>query len=125
MSGKLFMIILFIWVTLTFLGSTFEEHTTAGGDWAGNVEARSKLDFLFDIKNASQKLEILGFETPIPIPNGEWFNTAFEVITLRFSFIINDYEMVWWILLMPISMMGMLGMVLLGVGLIRGNITWA
>lgn len=125
MSGKLFLVILFIYVTLTFLGSTFEEHTTAGGDWAGNVEATNTLDYLFDIKNATQKFEILGFETPIPIPNGEWFDTAFSVMTLRFSFIVDNYEMVWWIVLMPIAMMGLLSMVLLGVGIIRGNITWS
>ena len=125
MSGKLFLVILFIYVTLTFLGSTFEEHTTVGGDWAGNVEATSTLDFLFDIKNMTQKLEVLGFETPIPIPNGEWFSTAFQVMTLRFSFIVDNYEMVWWIVLMPIAMMGLLSMVLLGVGIVRGNISWS
>jgi len=124
MSGKLFLVIIFIYVTLTFLGSTFEAHSTST-DWAGNVEATSTLDYLFDIKNATQKLEVLGFETPIPIPNAEWFSTAFEVMTLRFSFIVDEYEMVWWILIMPIAMMGMLSLVLLGVGIIRGNITWA
>ena len=125
MSGKLFMVIIFIYVTLTFMGSTFEEHTTAGGDWAGNTETTSTLDFLFDIKNATQKLEVLGYETPIPIPNAEWFSTAFAVMTLRFSFMIADYEMLWWILLMPIALMGILSMVLMGVGIIRGNITWS
>ncbi len=125
MSRKLFLVILFIYVTLTFLGSTFEEHTTAGGDWAGNVEATNTLDFLFDIKNMRQKFEFLGFEASIPIPSGEWFSTAFEVMTLRFSFIVEDYEMVWWIVLMPIAMMGLLSMVLLGVGIIRGNIAWS
>ena len=54
MSGRFVLVIVFIYITLTFLGSTFEEHTTAGGDWAGNVEAGSRLNFLFDIKNATQ-----------------------------------------------------------------------
>jgi len=124
MSGKLFLVIIFIYVTLTFLGSTFEEHDTSA-TWAGNVEATNTLDYLFDIKNMTQKLEVLGFETPIPIPNGEWFSTAFEVMTLRFSFIVDEYEMIWWILIMPIALMGLLSMVLLGVGLIRGNIAWS
>ena len=125
MSGKLLLIIMFLYVTLTFMGSTFEEHTTAGGDWAGNVESGSKLDYIFDIKNVTQKLEVLGFETPIPMPNTQWFEAVFEVMLLRFSFIVDDYEMLWWILLMPIAMMGMLSLVLFGIGLVRGNITWS
>lgn len=124
MSGKLLLVIMFIYVTLTFLGSTFEYHTTEA-DWAGNVEATNTLDYLFNIRNITQKLEVLGVETPIPIPDSNYFDTLFSVMTLRFSFIIEDYEIVWWCLLMPIAMMGMLSLVLLGVGIIRGNIAWS
>ncbi len=125
MSGKLLLVILFIYVTLTFLGSTFEEHTTAGGDWAGNVEATNTLDFLFNVQNSITKLEVFGFEVPVPIPNGKWFSTAFRVMTLRFSFIVDNYEMVWWIILMPIALVGIMGMVLLGISIVRGNIAWS
>ena len=124
MSSKLFLVIIFIWVTLTFLGSTFEQHTTAAGTWAGNTQATTTIGYLFNIQNITTKWEVLGVETPIPVPNGEWFSKAFEVFLLRFSFIVNDYEMIWWILLMPIALMGMLSLVMLGVGLLRGNITW-
>jgi len=54
MSGKLLLVIIFIYVTLTFLGSTFEHHTTSA-DWAGNVEATSTMNYLFDIKNITHK----------------------------------------------------------------------
>lgn len=124
MSGKLFLVVIFIYVTLTFLGSTFEQHQTSA-TWAGNVEAGSTLNYLFDIKNVTQKLTILGWETPIPIPSGDYFSTLFGVMLLRFSFIIKDYNMLWWILLMPIALMGLLSLVMLGVGIIRGNITWS
>lgn len=123
MSGKLLLVIIFIYVTLTFLGSTYEQHNTAA-TWAGNVEGEGKLDYLFNIRNMTQKLEVVGIETPIPIPNPDYFQALFEIFTLRFSFLVGDYEMVWWTVFMPIAMMGMLSIVLLGVGLIRGNITW-
>lgn len=123
MSGKLLLVIIFLYVTLTFLGSTYEQHDSAT-TWAGNVEGESKLDYLFNIRNMTQSLEVVGIETPIPIPNQDYFAALFEIFTLRFSFLVDNYEMVWWTVFMPIAMMGMLSIVLLGVGLIRGNITW-
>ena len=71
------------------------------------------------------RLEVLGFETPIPIPNGEWFDALFDMLLLRFSFIIDNYEMVHYIMLLPIAVMGLISLAMLGIGIIRGNIAWS
>lgn len=125
MNSKLFISIMFLWVVLSFLGATFEQATTAGGDWMGNVEGQSTINYLLDVNNMTQKYEVLGIETPIPIPDGDYFATWFRIFMLRFSFIVDDYEMVWWIVLMPIAILGVLQLATLAYGVLTGNVTWS
>lgn len=125
MSGKLIMMILLIYIVLGFLGSTFEQQTTIAGTWAGNTEGGNTLSYLFDVRNAVTNLEVPLIEIPIPVPNEAYFAALFKVVLLRFSFLVDNYEMIWWIFFMPIAMMGIISMVTLALGIIQGNITWS
>lgn len=133
-------------IDVTTVGTTqlflYTEYLEAGGaglaytmrptpGWAGSSTGTggystspvSKLEYIINLENAFQRVEVLGF-IPLPKPNGEYFKTIFQIITLRFSFIIDNYEMIWWIVLLPIVAMGVLTMVLLVYGILTGNISW-
>lgn len=91
--------------------------------WMGEAETTT-LDFLMNWKNAIYTADAFGV-IPIPFPNKEYFTTWFHVVTLQFDFLQGTgYKMFYWIVLAPIAIMGVLAMILLFVGLIRGNISW-
>lgn len=99
----------------------------ASGGWAGTGEGGydqspvTTLQYLLNVSNAFQKIPLLG-NIPIPVPNGEYFKSAFKVITWQWSFM-DGYEMFYWIFCAPFVVMGVLSMILLVYGLITGNIT--
>jgi hypothetical protein len=80
-----------------------------------------------DISNAVQRYSVLG-NIPLPIPNGEYFQAAFDVLTWKFAFLYNPdgtmaYGMFYWLFLAPFAVMGVLSMVLIVFGIITGNLT--
>ncbi len=79
------------------------------------------LQYLLNVSNAVQRLPLLG-NVPLPVPNGDYFNTAFKVVTWQFSFL-EDAAMFYWIFMAPFCIMGVLSMILLVYGIITGNIT--
>lgn len=117
---------IFVWLIGAFLGSTFEYHT-ASADWAGtgtggyDQSPITTLEYLMDVSNSFTTTEVLGF-VPIPVPNRDYFDSLYKVITWQWSFM-DGYEMFYWIVCAPFVMMGVLSLILLAYGLITGNLT--
>ena len=99
----------------------------ASAGWAGTgtggygTSPTTKLEYLTNISNAMQRIELLG-AIPFPVPNGEYFNTAFEIVTWRWSFM-TEYAMFYWVFCVPFVVMGILSMILLVYGVLTGNLT--
>jgi hypothetical protein len=127
-------VIALIWFFGTLLGSTFSYNNTEA-TWAGSRTDQSfnkggvgqitDLQYLLDMKNAVQTVNVLGV-IPLPVPNGDYFSVAWHIMLLRFSFIVgNSYgDMFWYIFLMPFALMGIAGFILTMMSIIRGNLTW-
>jgi hypothetical protein len=100
------------------------------GEGTGGYEQSpvTSLEYLLNIRNATQKLPLLG-DVPLPIPNGEYFKTAFKVVTWQFSFLYDTdgnlkYGLFYWVFIAPFAIMGVLSMLILVYGIITGNITF-
>ena len=126
MSNKLLGFIVMIWVFGAILGSTFESHSVeaewTGTDTTSEYATINTLEYLMNIDNAAQETD-LGIVS-IPLPNNEYFKTVFKVATLQFSFISGDYNMFYYIVLVPFVVVAVVSIVILFVGMIRGNIAW-
>jgi len=126
MSGKFLAFIVMIWVIGAILGSTFEYQYTeaawAGTDTTSEYATISTVEYLMNLENATQDTD-LGLVS-IPVPNADYFKTIFKVATLQFSFISGDFQIFYYIVLAPFVVMAVISLVLLFIGLIRGNITW-
>lgn len=100
----------------------------ASPGWAGTgtggygISPTTKLEYLTNIKNATQQIELLGV-IPFPVPNGDYFDTVFEILTWRWSFMV-EYEMFYWIFCSPFVVMGVLSMILLVYSILTGNLTF-
>lgn len=98
----------------------------ASPGWAGTGSGgyarspTSKLEYLTNVSNAMQRIELLG-AIPFIVPNGQYFNSAFEVVTWQWSFM-EGYGMFYWIFLAPFVVMGVLSMILLVYGILTGNV---
>ena len=99
----------------------------ASPGWAGTgtggyaTSPTTKLDYLLNVSNAMQRIELLG-GIPFPVPNGQYFDTAFEVVTWQWSFM-DGYELVYLVFLAPFIVMGVLSMILLVYGVLTGNLS--
>ncbi|KKM93519.1 hypothetical protein LCGC14_1207620 [marine sediment metagenome] len=93
---------------------------TGGGGYAQSPV--TTLEYLLNISNMVQRNEILGV-IPLITPNGEYFKSAFKVLTWQWSFMAG-YTMIYWIFFAPFAMMGVLSMILLVYGIITGNIAF-
>jgi hypothetical protein len=128
-------------ITITIVGTTqiylYSPYLGAGGagvdytmavspGWAGTGSGGydqnpiTTLNYLINLSNAFQKLPVLG-NIPLPVPNPEYFKSAFKVVTWQWSFL-NDYAMFYWIFCVPFVVMGVLSMILLVYGIISGNL---
>ena len=111
-----------------YTGGAGKDYTMqASPGWAGTgtggygSSPTSKLDYVMNISNAVQRIELLG-AVPFPVPNGEYFDTVYEIVTWRWSFI-TEYEMFYWIFCVPFVAMGILSMILLVYGVLTGNLS--
>jgi hypothetical protein len=127
---KILAIIVFVYVVGGFLGSTYELHDTEAtwvGTGTGGYEAsaspQTTLEYLLNMRNAIQMSSDLG-PLSIPMPNDEYFNSAYRVITLQFSFL-ADYDMFSWIFLTPFALLGIIALIVLVYGILTGNLTWS
>lgn len=99
----------------------------ASPGWAGTgtggyaSSPTSKIEYLTNISNAVQRIELLG-AIPFPVPNGNYFKAAFEVVTWQWSFT-EGYGMFYLIFLAPFVVMGVLSMILLVYGILTGNLS--
>ncbi len=127
MNGKWLILIVGIWITAVFLGSTFDGATSwAGSGTAGYEEApQNTLSYLMNVKNSVQRLETGIGSFPLPMPNGEYFDRLFKVVTLQFTFMSSTYMLFYWIVLLPIALAGILCLILLVIGIAQGNISWS
>lgn len=131
-------------ITVTTVGSTviylYSPYTGAGGagiaytmavspGWAGSgsggydQDPISTLGYLTNISNAFQRLPLLG-NIPLPVPSGDYFKSAFKVLTWQWSFLAG-YAMFYWIFCAPFVAMGIFSMLMLVYGLISGNLTFS
>lgn len=110
-------------------GSTVPYAINSSGTWAGNgsggyqTAPLTKASYLMAVSNAIQMTPVLG-AISLPMPNKEYWVTLSDVLTLNFSFVTDTYSMFYWLVLLPIAMGGILCLVLLFVGIVRGNISW-
>jgi hypothetical protein len=115
-----------VWVIGALLGSTFENHETeaawVGTDSTSEYPTINSLEYIMSIDNAVHTTE----RGPIslPMPNKEYFSTLYNIATLQFSFITDDYLMFYYIVIMPFVVVAVLSFAILFIGIIRGNITW-
>jgi len=95
----------------------------AGSGTGGYSQAPTNtLSYLFNVSNAFQKIPLLG-NIPLPVPNASYFQSVFRVMTWQWSFM-DGYSMIYWIFFAPFVAMGVLSMLVLFFGLLRGNITF-
>ena len=131
MSGKFLAMIVFIYIILAFLGTTFEGQTQNQGTWAGTgsggqtVSPIQNVQTLGTLAKGGQTLSFFGvMELPVQIQG--WLGAAYRVITLQFSFLMTGgYVMFYWIFLLPIAIAGVTSFIMLFIGTIRGNISWS
>lgn len=82
----------------------------------------TKLEYLTNINNATQQIELLGM-IAFPVPNGEYFNILFEILTWRWSFMV-EYEIFYWIVCAPFVAMGIFSLILLVYSTLTGNLSF-
>jgi hypothetical protein len=98
----------------------------ASPGWAGTgtggytTSPVNKLEYLSDINNVHEYHPSLGVLAWVH-PDINYFKTAFEVVTWRWSFL-SGYEMVYWIFLFPFVAMGILSMILLIYEILAGKL---
>lgn len=100
-SPKWFVFMLFVWITLTFLGATLEQHNTSA-TWEGNTQTNT-LSYLMDMKNVFYENNNVGGLTFV-LFNPNYFKTLLKCATWDFDFMQTDIgNMVRWILFIPFS----------------------
>jgi len=102
LNPKWIGLIVFVWITLTFLGATFEGHSTTTGDWEGDTQ-ETQLEYLMNVKNVVAQTSETG-EVSFVLFNTEYFKTVWQMITWDFTFLQGEgYEIIRWIVFIPIS----------------------
>ena len=102
LNPKWIGLIVFVWITLTFLGGTFEKHTTATGDWEGDTQ-ETQLEYLMNVKNIVAQTSGVG-EVNFVLYNEEYWDSLWQMITWDFTFLRGEgYEMIRWIVFLPVA----------------------
>lgn len=119
-------VIVFVWLVGAILGATYDDMTTdatwpTSGGTGGYTETTpaNKLQYLTDLSNAVQQSQLLGGIT-IPLPNVDYFTTAYQVATWKFTFF-EDYYMLYWLLIMPFVIISVFFFISLVYGVLTGN----
>ena len=121
--------------TLIYLTAVYAQAGGAGMDytmqpapgWAGTggggytQSPITTLEYLLNVDNAIQRIELLG-AVPFSVPNEEYFNAAYKVLTWRWSFM-EDYGLFYWVVCSPFVVMGILSMILLVYGVLTGSLS--
>lgn len=123
-NSRIMIIIVIVFIVLAFVGSTYNQDNTST-TWAGNSQT-STLEYLMNFKNSSQEVSVLGTSIQLPFTNTQYWKKWGELVMLRFPFLIGTSggEMFWRLVLMPLAFLGVLSLVLLGIAVIQGNISW-
>ncbi len=96
--------------------------------WTGNgtggyaVAPVTKLEFLMNMSNVLQQKPVLG-SLSLPMPNTEYFGTAWDVVMWRWSFM-TDYPLFYWVFCAPFVIMGVLAIVMIIYQTIFGSLNW-
>ena len=97
---KWIIFLLFVWITLGFLGATLEQHT--GTTWEG-ITNQTTLEYLLDMKNITYDQSATGIWSFVKL-NPAYFGVILKCMTWDFDFMQTDIgEMVRWIIFIPFS----------------------
>ncbi len=127
MSSKFMGLMVAVYIIIAILGATMDNAANydVHGQWKGAQPSESIFSYLTNFGNATQQFATFG-AISLPTPNFEYFNAMFQIISLRFSWMMDGgyMQMVWYIAFLPLVAMGILFSVFLFIGIIRGNITF-
>lgn len=116
-----------MYIIIAILGATMDSASNyeVYGQWDGAASSESIFSYLTNFGNASQQFTTFG-AISLPKPNFEYFNAMFQVLTLRFSWMMDSsyLQMIWWIVFLPFTTMGVLFSIMFFIGIIRGNISF-
>lgn len=123
MSGKWIAFYVGLYIIILILSTISTGGTVIG---ASGSQESTQLQYLMNISNAVQHITILGI-IPLPFPNPEYFSVLWQTLTLqpvRDLFASSGYVVFYWIVIVPIIIMGVYALVSLFMALVRGNFSW-
>ena len=102
LKGGVLAFLLLVWVVGIFLGASYEKKT--GVDWPGSEgsEGQTTLNYLMSAKNATHQHSLFG-SIEMPLPNPEYFKTWLRVMTMQFEFMDGGWQIVQWLVLLPLA----------------------
>jgi len=84
----------------------------------------SSVQTMAQLAQGSQNLSLFGIIT-LPVMVSGWVASVYQVMTLQFPFIMQGGNvMFYWVFLLPIAIAGVTSMIVLFIGIVRGNLTW-
>ena len=115
---------LFVWVTLTFLGATLEQQTNfENPDYSGQGTT-STLSYLTNLKNVMFDQSSTGTWSFVMI-NTKYFSTLIKCATWDFSFMQTDIgNMVRWMIFVPFTIAFLAMLAFEFITLVQGFIPW-
>lgn len=123
MSGKWIAMFLGLYVVILLISATAGGGSVVVG---ADSEPMTQLSYLIRMNNAVQTLPIFG-GIPFPFPNPQYFVVLWQTITLDplQQMLVNEgYQIFYFIVVLPIVVMGIYALVSLFIGLVRGNLSW-
>ncbi len=127
MSSKFMGFMVAVYVIIAILGATMDtaSNYTVHGQWQGASQSESLFSYLTNFSNATQQFSTVG-AIPLPAPNLDYFKAMFQVISLRFSWMMDGsyMQIIWYIAFLPLAAMGALFAIMFFIGIIRGNIVF-
>ncbi len=116
-----------IYIIMIILGATMDNASNYNvyGQWQGASSSESIFSYLTNFGNATQQFSTFG-PISLPVPNMDYFNAMFQVMTLRFSWMMDGsyMQMVYYVAFLPLTAMGILFSIMFFIGIIRGNISF-
>ena len=126
MSSKFMGLMVAIYIIMIILGATMDAATNydISGQWQG-AGSESIFSYLTNFSNATQQFSTFG-AISLPVPNTDYFNAMFQVMTLRFSWMMDGsyMQMIYYVAFLPLTAMGVLFSIMFFIGIIRGNISF-
>jgi len=113
MAVKYYAFFAFIWIVGAFLGAIL--------DSAMVTAAPSDLDILTHSEFVTMPVVGTG-EVNLPKPNLNFFTSIWNILTFNFRFLTGEWEILRWILFMPLTVLGVAGLVLTFIGILQKTV---